>query len=179
MYVLCSQTPGKPQVTCHIATEVLPSATVTASAFPMMPISGLYRTARTLAVYASQGGSPHHHARLASGRWLGFAGWGWLPTGFQYEVSRSISDHLSSSSRLDLAQHGHGSLSVGTSPILDRGYSQIGTGRIVRIPIRPNSADGSIPDGPGGRCYGLPRGSSVITSVPYSLPGNGSAPRIA
>ena len=32
-------------------------------------ISGLNHTARTLAVYASQGGLPHRHARLASG-WL-------------------------------------------------------------------------------------------------------------
>src|SRR6516162_2635982 len=32
-------------------------------------ISRLNHTARSLAVYASQGGSPHHHARLASG-WL-------------------------------------------------------------------------------------------------------------
>jgi len=30
-------------------------------------LSGLNRTAYALAVYASQGGSSHHHARLASG----------------------------------------------------------------------------------------------------------------
>ena len=37
-------------------------------------ISGLNRTAFDLAVYASQGQSPTHHARLASGRWPGSTG---------------------------------------------------------------------------------------------------------
>ena len=37
-------------------------------------ISGLNDTARALAVYASQGGSPHHHARLASGCWPALPG---------------------------------------------------------------------------------------------------------
>ena len=41
-------------------------------------ISGLNHTARTLAVYASQGGLPHRHARLASG------GWPTLPGGTAY-----------------------------------------------------------------------------------------------
>ncbi len=45
---------------------MLPSALPKASA-PTRLISGLNDTARTLAVYASQGGSPLHHARLASG----------------------------------------------------------------------------------------------------------------
>jgi hypothetical protein len=35
-------------------------------------ISGLNHTTFGLAVYASQGGSPHRHARLASGCWPGF-----------------------------------------------------------------------------------------------------------
>src|SRR3982751_6866675 len=34
-----------------------------------MSISGLNGTARSLAVYASQPGSPRHHARLAPGCW--------------------------------------------------------------------------------------------------------------
>jgi hypothetical protein len=53
----------------------------------MMAISGLNHTARSLAVYASQPGSPRHHARLASGRWPSSAGRGWLPAGFQRKVS--------------------------------------------------------------------------------------------
>ena len=50
-------------------------------------ISGLNHTARSLAVYASQPGSPRHHARLASGCWPSSAGRGWLPAGFHREVS--------------------------------------------------------------------------------------------
>src|SRR5208337_4527029 len=45
-------------------------------------ISGLNRTAFDLAVYASQGWSPTHHARLASGYWSGSTGRDWLPAGF-------------------------------------------------------------------------------------------------
>ena len=55
-----------------------------------MTISGLNRTARSLAVYASQPGSPRHHARLASGCWPSSAGRGWLPAGFQRKVSAFI-----------------------------------------------------------------------------------------
>jgi hypothetical protein len=49
--------------------SMLPSAFTTASASAISIISGLNHTARSLAVYASQGELPHHHARLASG-WL-------------------------------------------------------------------------------------------------------------
>src|ERR1700722_12928127 len=52
-----------------------------------MSISGLNHTARSLAVYASQCRLPEHHARLASGRWPGSAGRGWLPAGSQRKVS--------------------------------------------------------------------------------------------
>ena len=45
-------------------------------------ISGLNRTAFDLAVYASQGWLPTHHARLASGCWSGSTGRDWLPAGF-------------------------------------------------------------------------------------------------
>jgi hypothetical protein len=38
-------------------------------------LSRLYHTASVLTVYASQGGSPHHHARLASGCRPGSTGW--------------------------------------------------------------------------------------------------------
>ncbi len=37
---------------------------------PRLQLSGLNHTTFDLAVYASQDGSPHHHARLASGFWL-------------------------------------------------------------------------------------------------------------
>ena len=49
--------------------SMLPSAFTTASASAISIISGLNHTARSLAVYASQGELPHHHVRLASG-WL-------------------------------------------------------------------------------------------------------------
>src|SRR3954452_20659366 len=45
-------------------------------------LSGLNRTAFDLAVYASQGWLPTHHARLASGCWSGSTGRDWLPAGF-------------------------------------------------------------------------------------------------
>jgi hypothetical protein len=50
-------------------------------------LSGLHHTAHGLAVYASQGGLSLHHARLASGRWPGITGRGWLPAGSQLKVS--------------------------------------------------------------------------------------------
>ena len=40
-----------------------------------MVISGLNHAASASAVYASSRALPHAHARLASGRWLAFAGW--------------------------------------------------------------------------------------------------------
>src|SRR5271157_1264133 len=48
---------------------------------PRVVISGLNRTAFDLAVYASQGWSPAHHARLASGCWSSSTGRDWLPAG--------------------------------------------------------------------------------------------------
>jgi len=53
-------------------------------------ISGLNHTARSLAVYASQGGLLHRHARLASGWLANLSGRGLLPAGSQ----RKVSDHL-------------------------------------------------------------------------------------
>jgi hypothetical protein len=49
---------------------------------PRVVISGLNHTTFDLAVYASQGWSPTHHARLASGCWSGSTGRDWLPAGF-------------------------------------------------------------------------------------------------
>ena len=46
-------------------------------------ISGLNHTAFDLADYASQGGSPLRHARLAAGCWSSSAGRDWLPAGFR------------------------------------------------------------------------------------------------
>jgi hypothetical protein len=43
--------------------------------------------ASALAVYASQDGSLHHHAILASGGWPSLTGGGWLPTGSLQKVS--------------------------------------------------------------------------------------------
>ena len=77
-----SQVPGGPQCERAIAlrprrtvalghchASMLPSAFSTTSAPTRTVIPGLNHTARSLAVYASQDGSPHRHARLASG-WL-------------------------------------------------------------------------------------------------------------
>lgn len=50
-------------------------------------ISGLNSQARPLAVYASQAGSPQHHARLASGCGPDSTGRDWLPAGFRRKVS--------------------------------------------------------------------------------------------
>jgi hypothetical protein len=56
-------------------------------------LSGLNDAACTLAVYASQGESPHHHARLASGWWPAFAGQDFLLLG----PLRRVSDMATSS----------------------------------------------------------------------------------
>ena len=55
---------------------------------PTRKLSRLDVQAFRLTVYASSGGSPHHGARLASGDWLGPAGWDWLPTGLLRKVSK-------------------------------------------------------------------------------------------
>ncbi len=61
---------------------------------PAWQLSRLNHTASALAVYASQAGSPRHHARLASGCWPSSSGRDCLPAGFQQKVSRCIL-HLS------------------------------------------------------------------------------------
>ncbi len=80
MYVPCSSTPAGPRAPGHYRASVLPSAFWTTSAPAISTISGLTHTARTFAVYASQDGSPHHHARLASGCWPA------LPDGIDYPL---------------------------------------------------------------------------------------------
>ena len=58
---------------------------------PREVISGLNGRALALAVYASQGGSLHHHARLTSSRWPDSTGRDCIPAGFQRKVSKWFS----------------------------------------------------------------------------------------
>ena len=70
----CSTTPVGPDAPCGTkcdAPDAAP-ACVQDEGSTQLVISGLNHTTFDLAVYASQGGSPHHHARLASGCWPGF-----------------------------------------------------------------------------------------------------------
>jgi len=71
----CSSTPVGPDApygTKCDAPDAAP-ACVQDEGSPRLVISGLNHTTFDLAVYASQDGSPHHHARLASGCWPSFA----------------------------------------------------------------------------------------------------------
>ena len=87
---------GTPRWTCHALrprwdlrawrshASVRPSPIFTGSAPTRWVLSGLYHAAYPLAVYASSGGLPRHHARLASG-WMPFrcrTGMGtcWVPS---------------------------------------------------------------------------------------------------
>jgi hypothetical protein len=79
--------PGGISALGRYRASMLPSAITTASASAISIISGLNRTARSLAVYASQDELPHHHARLASGWLAGLSGRGCLPAGSQRKVS--------------------------------------------------------------------------------------------
>ena len=73
---------------------------------PAWQLSWLNHTASALAVYASQAGSPRHHARLASGCWPSSSGRDCLPAGFQQKVSRCIL-HLSLLFQVLVAQGHH------------------------------------------------------------------------
>ena len=75
---------------------------------PALVLSRLNHTASALAVYASQAGSPRHHARLASGCWPDSSGRAWLPAGFHRKVSRCIL-HPSSFPKFNVAQ-GHNTI---------------------------------------------------------------------
>ena len=66
--------------------------------------SGLNHTTFDLAVYASQDGSPHHHARLASGCWSSFARRDSYPQGFS-ERFQSSSLFLPSKAYLTQGHH--------------------------------------------------------------------------
>ena len=79
--------PGGTSALGHYCALVLSSALLTASTPATNTISRLHHTARTPAVYASQDGLLHRHARLASGWLARLSGRGWLPTGSQRKVS--------------------------------------------------------------------------------------------
>ena len=68
-----SWTPVGPNTPGHGGVSTRPPLVSTTEA-PAMNISGLDSTALGLTVYASQGGSPLHHARLVSGCWPSSAG---------------------------------------------------------------------------------------------------------
>ena len=65
---------------------------------------GLKHTTFDLTVYASQDGSPHHHARLASGCWSSFARRDSYPQGFN-ERFQSSSLFLLSKAYLTQGHH--------------------------------------------------------------------------
>ena len=67
-------------------------------------LSGLNHTTFDLTVYASQDGSPHHHARLASGCWSSFARRDSYPQGFNKRF-QSSSLFLLSKAFLTQGQH--------------------------------------------------------------------------
>ena len=67
-------------------------------------LSGLKHTTFDLTVYASQDGSPHHHARLASGCWSSFARRDSYPQGFN-ERFQSSSLFLLSKAYLTQGHH--------------------------------------------------------------------------
>jgi hypothetical protein len=84
----CSPTPVGPT---HQAMQCVGAApAVSTTKAPAFVLSRLNHTASALAVYASRDGSPHHHARLASGCWPSSSGRAWLPAGFHRKVSPCI-----------------------------------------------------------------------------------------
>ena len=97
--VRASQVPGKPFRVFALFSDpggtVMPGPAarrrgprlVNNEGSPLVVISGLYRTASTHAVYASQRSSRTNHARLASGCRPGSTGWPSQTTGFQQKVS--------------------------------------------------------------------------------------------
>lgn len=88
----CSPTPVGPTHQAIRGAGTAPAVSTTKA--PAFVLSRLNHTASALAVYASQAGSPRHHARLASGCWPSSSGRAWLPAGFHRKVSRCIL-HLS------------------------------------------------------------------------------------
>ena len=75
----CSSTPDEPERQAVTASRCCRRFCAHDAGLLHDKISGLDHTAPTLAVYASQPGSPQDHARLASGGWPAFAGQDCLP----------------------------------------------------------------------------------------------------
>ena len=104
----CSSTPAGsgrlsgPRVSCLTR----PPPVSTTKAPRRLVLSGLNHTTFDLAVYASQDGSPHHHARLASGCWSSFARRDSYPQGFN-ERFQSSSLFLLSKAYLTQGHHTH------------------------------------------------------------------------
>jgi hypothetical protein len=84
----CSSTPVGPTHQAMQCVGAAPDLSNTKA--PAFVLSRLNHTASALAVYASQAGSPRHHARLASGCWPSSSGRAWLPAGFHRKVSPCI-----------------------------------------------------------------------------------------
>jgi hypothetical protein len=97
--------PGGPLATRHDATNDMAFRSENDVGSTHSFISGLYHAACWPPVYASQPGSPPHHATLGSGGWLILTASGLAPAGFQQEVSILVLSftQISSSSRLGLA----------------------------------------------------------------------------
>jgi hypothetical protein len=79
--------PGEILTPGHCGVSMLPARERTVPALPTSRLSRLHRAAHTLAVYASWGGSPTLHARLAPGWWPAFAGRDSHPLGPHLKVS--------------------------------------------------------------------------------------------
>jgi hypothetical protein len=124
--VPCSPTPAGSQAPGRCGAATRPSVNLTTSAPAMITLSGLNRTARSLAVYASQIGLPRYHARLASGRWPSSAGRGWLPAGSQRKVSAY-------SFPLSQAFPGALSFHLGSSCVSGTSVQSIQSGTIIRF----------------------------------------------
>ena len=76
--------PGRADIVRSVATTSVLSSVLPSTSTPtIIPLSRLDHAAHALAVYASQPGSPLHHARLASGWWTTLAGRAWLPAGLR------------------------------------------------------------------------------------------------
>jgi hypothetical protein len=126
----CSSTPVGPDApygTKCDAPDAAP-ACVQDEGSPRLVISGLNHTTFDLAVYASQDGSPHHHARLASGCWPSFARRDSYPQGSN---ERFLSSSLFLLSQAFLTQ-GHHTYFLGSGPGGPRGLLPQGSRRSVR-----------------------------------------------
>jgi hypothetical protein len=115
----CSSTPDEPRRQA-IRRSGAAGADVKGASLLERAISGLNHTAPTLAVYASQCGSPRAHARLASGWWPAFAGQDWVPARAHVRRFRCTLSYLLSPLHLPLLQASPGALTRGP-PARSRG----------------------------------------------------------